>query len=316
MSDPVSDFLDAMGAAGIRPVEPIADKLAAGGPVRFRADGDKPGRRNGWAWLHLDGVPAGVFRHYRLGVRTVWRAGSDPRSLSPAERRTIMAQARESEARRRAETEAKQEAAACAARDLWRGAGKADPAHGYLARKGLPAFGIRQHRDALLVPIVDCTFRLWNIQRIYPDGRKLFLTGGRTDGLFWPHGAFWHDGRPSAGPLVIGEGFATLAAVHYATGHGVVAAMSARNLETVARAMRKLFPGRTLIVAADDDRHLSENIGLNAARRAAESIGALLATPLPVGPETRSADSGTDFADIAPAEVAACIGQARSAGHA
>jgi phage/plasmid primase-like uncharacterized protein len=84
---------------------------------------------------------------------------------------------------------------------------------------------------------------------------------------------------------VIGEGFATMAAVHHATGHGVVAAMSARNLETVARSMRKLFPSRTLIVAADDDRHLSENIGLEAAQRAAESVGALLATPLPLGPK-------------------------------
>lgn len=316
MTDPVSEFLDAMGAAGIRPVEPIADKLASGDPVRFRADGDKPGRRNGWAWLHLDGVPAGVFRHYRLGVRTVWRAGSDPRSLSPAERRAIMAQVRESEARRKAETEAKQEGAAGVARDLWRSARKADPTHGYLARKGLPAFGIRQHGGALLVPMVDCGFRLWNVQRVYPDGRKLFLSGGRTDGVFWSHGAFVQDGRPSAGPLVIGEGFATMAAVHHATGHGVVAAMSARNLETVACTIRKLFPSRTLIVAADDDRHLSENIGLNAAQRAAESIGALLATPLPQGPETRSADSGTDFADIAPAEVATRIAQAGSAGHA
>jgi putative DNA primase/helicase len=316
VTDPVSEFLDAMGAAGIRPVEPIADKLAAGDPVRFRADGDKPGRRNGWAWLHLDGVPAGVFRHYRLGVRTVWRAGSDPCSLSPAERRTIMAQARECEARRKAETEAKQEAAASTARDLWRDAGKADPAHGYLARKRLPPFGIRQHGDALLVPMVDPGFRLWNVQRVYPDGRKLFLSGGRTDGLFWPHGAFWQDGRPSAGPLVIGEGFATMAAVHHATGHGVVAAMSARNLETVDRTMRKLFPSRALIIAADDDRHLSENIGLNAAQMAAESIGALLATPLPFGPETRPADSGTDFADIAPGEVAARIAQAGRAGHA
>ena len=310
MTDPVSDFLDAMGAAGIRPIEPIADKLASGDPVRFRADGDKPGRRNGWAWLHLDGVPAGVFRHYRLGVRTVWRAGTDSRSLSPAERRAIMAQARENATRRKAETLAKQEAAAAGARDLWRGAGKADPAHGYLARKGLPAFGIRQDGDALLVPMVDPAFRLWNVQRVYPDGRKLFLSGGRTDGLFWPHGAFVRDGRPSAGPLVIGEGFATMAAVHHATEQGVVAAMSARNLETVARAMRKLFPSRTLIVAADDDRHLSQNVGLEAAQRAAESIGALLATPLPLGPETRSADSGTDFADIAPAEVAARIAQA------
>lgn len=316
MTDPVSEFLDAMGAAGIRPVEPIADKLASGDPIRFRADGDKPGRRNGWAWLHLDGVPAGVFRHYRLGVRTVWRSGSDPRSLSPAERRAIMIQAREREAQRKAETMVRQEAAASVARDLWRDAGKAVPAHRYLARKGLPPFGIRQHGDALLVPMVDPGFRLWNVQRIHPDSRKLFLSGGRTEGLFWSHGAFLQDGRPSAGPLVIGEGFATMAAVHHATGHGVVAAMSARNLTAVAQAMHRLFPSRTLIVAADDDHHLSENIGLEAAQRAAESIGALLATPLPLGSETRSADSGTDFADIAPAEVAARIAQAGRDGHA
>jgi putative DNA primase/helicase len=316
VTDPVSEFLDAMGAAGVRPVEPIADKLASGDPVRFRADGDKPGRRNGWAWLHLDGVPAGVFRHYRLGVRTVWRAGSDPRSLSPAERRAIMAQARTSEARRKAETEAKQQAAAGVARDLWGSAGKADPAHGYLARKGLPPFGIRQHGNALLVPMVDCRFRLWNVQRVYPDGRKLFLSGGRTEGLFWSHGAFLQGGRPSAGPLVIGEGFATMAAVHIATGHGVVAAMSARNLETVARTVRRLFPSRMLIVAADDDGHLAENIGLQAAQRAAEAIGALLATPLAPCPETRSGESGTDFAEFSAAVKAAPIVQAGRAGHA
>ena len=310
MTDPVTDFLAAMIAAGIRPIEPIADKLASGNPVRFRADGDKLGRRNGWAWLHLDGVPAGVFRHYRLGVRTVWRAGSNPRALSPAERHAIMAEARICEARRKAETEAKQEAAASVARDLWRGAGKADPAHGYLVRKGLPPIGIRQHGKALLVSMVNPGFHLSNVQRIYPDGRKLFLSGGRTQGLFWSHGAFLIDGRPSTGPLVIGVGFATMAAVHNATGHGVVASLSACNLEPVARSMRKLFPSRTIIVAADDDAHLPENAGLKAAQSAAESIGALLATPLPLGPETRSGDSGADFADFAPAEVAARIADA------
>ena len=304
MTDPVSKFLDAMGAAGIRPGEPIADRLAAGDPVRFRADGDKPGRRNGWAWLHLDGVPAGVFRHYRLGVRTVWRSGSDPLSLSPAERRAIMAQAREGEARRKAETEARQAAAAWVARDLWRGAGKADPAQGYLARKALPPFGIRQYGDTLLVPMVDCGFQLWNVQRIQPDGFKLFGKDARTADLFWPHGVHLCDGRPSAGPLVIGEGFATMAAIHHATGHGVVAAMSARNLETVARAMRKLFPTRELILAADDDCHLAENLGLTAARKAAQVVGGYLATPRP---ESCSPDSSVDFADIPRGAVAGRI---------
>ena len=59
--NPVADFIASMEAAGVRPVEPIAQNLAAGRLIRFRADGDKPGRRNGWAVLHLDGTPTGAF---------------------------------------------------------------------------------------------------------------------------------------------------------------------------------------------------------------------------------------------------------------
>ena len=316
MTHPVSEFLDAMAAAGIRPLEPIADRLASGNPIRFRADGDKPGRRNGWALLHLDGVPAGVFRHYRMGIRMIWRAGSHSRALSPAERGSILVQARAGEARRKAETLVRQEGAAAAALDLWRTSLKADPAHEYLVRKGLQPFGIRQHGNALLVPMFDPRFRMWNVQRIYPDGRKLFLPSGRTRGLFWTHGAFRQDGSPSAVPLVMGEGFATMAAIHNAKGYGVVAAMSACNLESVALAMPKLFPSRVLIVAADDDSHLPENIGLKAAQKAAESIGALLATPLPPRHETRPEDSANGFGDKPPCEVSGRITQAGRDGRA
>ncbi|MDC8753323.1 toprim domain-containing protein [Erythrobacter sp. sf7] len=304
MSDLVSTFIEAMQAAGIRPLEPIAHKLAAGQPVRFRAEGDRPGRRNGWAVLHLDGVPAGVFRHYRLGIRSIWRAGSDPRALAPAERRAIMAKANEAEARRKAETRAKQDAAAKQAQALWKAAISAEPAHGYLTAKSLAPFGIRQSGTALLVPMFDPAFRLWNLQRIAPDGGKRFLSGGRIEGLFWPHAMHLADGRPSPGPLVIGEGFATVAAIHEATGHAVAAAMSARNLEPVARAMRGLFPARQIIIAADNDCHLAENMGLRLARKAAESIGGLLAIPRP---ETSRGNSGADFADLRRNEAAAII---------
>ncbi len=304
MSDPVSTFIEAMQSAGIRPLEPIAHKLAAGQPVRFRAEGDRPGRRNGWAVLHLDGVPAGVFRHYRLGIRSIWRAGSDPRALTPAERRAIMAKANEAEARRKAETKAKQDAAAKQAHALWKAAISAQPSHGYLAAKALAPFGIRQSGAALLVPLFDPAFRLWNLQRIATDGGKRFLPGGRIDGLFWPHAMHLADGRPSPGPLVIGEGFATVAAIHEATGLAVAAAMSARNLEPVAKAMRQLFPSRQIVIAADDDCHLAQNIGLGFARSAAESIGGLLAIPRP---ETVLSDSGADFADLTRQQAAAII---------
>ncbi len=300
----VSTFIDAMHAAGIRPLEPIADKLAAGQPVRFRAEGDRPGRRNGWAVLHLDGVPAGVFRHYRLGIRSIWRAGSDPRTLSPTERWAIIAKAQEAEARRKAETKAKQDAAMKQAQALWNAAISAQPSHGYLSAKDLAPFSIRQSGAALLVPMFDPTFRLWNLQRIAPDGTKRFLPGGRIDGLFWSHALHLADGRASPCPLVIGEGFATVAAIHEATGYAVAAAMSARNLESVAQAMRGLFPARQIIIAADNDCHLAENMGLGLAGKAAESIGGLLAIPRP---ETSRGNSGADFADLTRAEAAAII---------
>ena len=180
----------------------------------------------------------------------------------------------------------------------------AQPSHGYLTAKGLAPFGIRQSGEALLVPMLDPAFGLWNLQRIAPDGGKRFLPGGRIDGLFWCHAMHLADGRPSPGPLVIGEGFATVAAIHEATGYAVAAAMSARNLGPVAKAMRGLFPARQIIIAADDDCHLAENMGLGLARSAAESIGGLLATPRP---ETSRGDSGADFADLTRAEAAAII---------
>lgn len=230
--------------------------------------------------------------------------GSCARELTAAERRSI----RQAELGRKRERLAAEQAAAKCAAGLWGDASRADPAHPYLVAKALHPFGIRQAGRDLLVPMVDPGFRLWNVQRIRPDGFKLFAKDARTAGLFWPHGVHLMDGRASAGPLVIGEGFATMAAVYSATGLGVAAAMSARNLEAVVRSMRRLFPTRELIVAADDDRHLPDNLGLSAARKAAEAVGGRLATPRP---ETRSADSGADFADIPRGEVAARIAAAR-----
>ena len=72
--------------------------------------------------------------------------------------------------------------------------------------------------------------------------------------------------------------------------------------------MRKLFPSRELILAADDDRHLAENIGLGAARKAAQAIGGVVVIPRP---ETCLADSSADFADIPRGDVAGRIEAAR-----
>ena len=259
-----------------------------------------------------DGVLVACYNGDRtdaLAVKDILRADgfltdnpqtSRTRKLTPAELQSI----RQAESARKRERLKAEEAAAQYVRETWNSASLADQAHPYLVAKGLDPFGVRQAGNALLVPMVDATFRLWNVQRIKPDGFMLFAKGARTSGLFWPHAMHLSDGRPSPGPLVIGEGFATLAAIHEATSYAVTAAMSARNLEPVAHAMRGLFPARQIIIAADNDQHLAENIGLRVARRAAELIGGLLAVPTP---KTPPSNSGADFADLARDQTAATI---------
>lgn len=114
--------------------------------------------------------------------------------------------------------------------------------------------------------------RLWNLQRIDGEGTKRFLKGGRTAGLYWTRG------QPS-GVLCIGEGFATMAAVHRATGHAVAAAFSAKNLEPVAVTLRRRWPAAEIILCADDDAHLPNNIGVASAHAAALAVDGRVALP-------------------------------------
>ena len=310
MSKHVSAFLESMAAAGVEPVEPIARALASGQPVRFQAKGDRKGRKNGWAMLHLDGIPAGAFGHWRMGIRSTWSARGSEAGLSLHDRRKMAANIRAMETKRQRQLAEQHREAAAQAVETWNAANRAEPAHPYLIRKRLQPIGIRQHGCELLVPMLDSDWRLWNLQRIRRDGYKLFGKGARTKGLCWHHGIADRTGQPSTGPIVIAEGFATAAAIHRATGHAVAAAMSARNLGTVATALRKAHSDRQFIIAADDDCHLAKNIGLEAARKAAESIGALLAVPHCPGARSRSA---ADFADLSDNEVRERIGEARHA---
>lgn len=72
VADPVIAFLQAMEAAGIRHVEPIADRLGNGELIKFQCEGDAPGQQNGAAWLWLDGWADGGFFHRGLGTSGCW----------------------------------------------------------------------------------------------------------------------------------------------------------------------------------------------------------------------------------------------------
>lgn len=275
MSDALSDFIAAMELEGIRPVEPIAQRLASGELIRFRCEGDGRGRQNGWAILYLDERPAGSFGNYRLGVSRKWRMDCDlgltAEEREAMQREWIIAKQRRLEERVRTEAEAAKDAL-----DLWTSAEPASSDHPYLLRKQLYSKQLHQRGDRLLVPMFDATGNLWNLQRISPDGSKRFLRGARTEGLFTVIGSFSRRGETAA----IGEGYATMQAVHTATGYPSIVAFSARNIPAVARLWNDARPDLNFIICADDDAHLEKNVGMEAARRAAEEIGARVAVPL------------------------------------
>lgn len=166
-----------------------------------------------------------------------------------------------------AERRARQLGAARRARQIINMATPASPAHPYLVQKRIPPERLWQQDSLLLVPMIDPEGRLWNLQLIRADGTKRFLGGGRTKGLLW------FAGLPK-GAMCIGEGVATMAAVRLATGHGVLAALSASNLPAIAQIAHERSPSIPIIIAADDDA-----VGIKAARDAAALTGARIAVP-------------------------------------
>lgn len=273
--DAAAEFLQAMELEGIKPVEPIAQRLSSGDLIRFRCEGDGRGRQNGWAILYLDERPAGAFGNYRLGVSRKWRIDSNV-TLSPDERRRLSEEWAAAKQKRLAERQACEIEAAREALEIWNCAGQASGEHGYALAKRLDVASLREVGGRLLIPMIDGAGHLWNLQRIAEDGTKRFLKGGRVDGLFCTIGQFTRRGEHAC----LGEGYATLSAVHRSCGRPCIVAFSANNIGPVARLWSEARPDLRLTICADDDDHLERNIGIEAATAAAYEVGALLAVPL------------------------------------
>lgn len=277
--DAIADFIKAMEMEGIKPVEPIAQRLSSGELIRFRCDGDGKGRQNGWAKLYLDERPAGAFGNYRMAISRKWRVDSD-RTLTPAEREAMQREWAAAKAKRQEERDRTQAEAARDAADMWRSAAPARADHPYVERKRLDPAPLRQIGDVLLIPMFDVEGRLCNLQRIRTDGTKRFIRGGRTEGLFCLIA-----GEQLRDTLCIGEGYSTMSAVTRNTGLPSLVAFSSGNLMTVARTWNDLRPDLEYIICADDDPelvdnpHVRKNVGLEAAQAVAHAIGARLALP-------------------------------------
>ena len=231
--------------------------------------------KNGWAIVYLDERPAGAFGNYRLGLSRKWKSGDDTQ-LSDEERSRLRSEWAAAKQKRLEERQRSESEAALDAADMWRRAAPARADHGYVAKKRLDPAPLRQLDGKLLIPMVDGAGKLWNLQRIAGDGTKRFLSGGRTDGLFCIIGEFSRLGETCC----IGEGYATMAAVHRASGFPSIAAFSAKNMAAVARLWNAARPDLDYIICADDDQdNPNGNVGMKAAEAVSQEIGAKVALP-------------------------------------
>jgi putative DNA primase/helicase len=301
--DAIAPFRQAMVSIGL----PLPDTIHGDGQLHRYSTDNKPTHKNGWYFLHLDGVPWGQAGSWDMnGSDAVchWCAKSDT-TLTQAERDTQRAQQKAVQMQREAQRRADHDAAADMAQAIWDAAQPVETGHGYLTAKGIHPNGTRLiqaidahrlcnrlspqlHGALLVIPMRNAARQLRSLQFITEDGVKRPLTGGEKQGCYFAMGS-------PKGQIIICEGFATGASLAQCTGDAVAVAFDAGNLCAAALALNVKSPALKIIIAADDD-HLSDgNPGLTKATAAALAVGGLLAVPA-FGADRP--DKATDFNDL------------------
>ena len=223
-----------------------------------------------------------------------------PAAPNPATLARMATEQAERQQRDKANSGAAHASAALEAVTLWNEASETG-ASPYLTRKGVQPHGVRFGAAGdLLVPLVDASGKLWNVQRIAPakpvkGTDKLFLKGGRKSGL-------WHmlgDLGSNAGVpvLLVCEGYATGATLFEAMGYPVAVAFDAGNLSHVVKALRQRYPAVLLVLCGDDDTQTFAQKGINPGRDKA-TAAAISVQGVAVFPQGLP-DDGSDFNDLA-----------------
>lgn len=274
---------EAMAAYGVT----LAPR-ASGRFERFDAPDKPKGNNNGWYRIHNSQAASFGIWHLDISEAVTLNGASYPEAAAQARLDMIRERKRREQVRQEREG-----MTAGQARRWWADARPADPNHSYLAGKQLPPLNLRQRDHMLLMPMYF-EGELVNLERIFPEGRKRPLAGGRVKGVASLIGHL-----AGAKRVLVAEGWSTAAALHEAMGAPVVVARNADNLAPVARRIRqRLSSDVAITICGDDDHHLPDqgkaNKGAVEARHAALAIGAELLMPQ----FCEGCGGCTDFADV------------------
>lgn len=254
----------AMEAAGIKPPPNIRiDGQLHRFPTKNRDD-------SGWYLIFPDQPIAGRFGCWRDQIDCVFRAEIG-REYTVAEQMAVARRHNEARQRREEARQRKADVAADTVEKIWRDASHADPAHPYLARKGIKPSGARIGGDGrLVVPLYAQDGSLSSLQYI-SDTDKKYHPGGIVKGCLWQLG------DPDGGVMFVAEGFATAATIHEVSQRPCAVAYSANNLPLVVEHLREKYGAQQeIVIVADND---ASGVGKAVAEQASAKSGARIVMP-------------------------------------
>jgi len=269
----------------------IRDLIADGEIHRVPHISSKKGAVDGWYILHLSGkIPVGVAGCWKEPTfESKWMADIG-RSMSFSERLEHDKWVGEFKAKREADRVASQQVAAEKAEDEVSTYADASADHPYLVRKRIEPHGIKIDRAGrLVVPVSDNQGEILSYQTIDAEGNKRFLKGGKIEGGFY-------ELRGNRKVIFIGEGFATCASIHQATGFTTLVAFDCGNLAKVAKSAKEMFLGSRIVICADNDQFTEGNPGIAKAKAAASLVFGEIVYP--TFNESDLPSKPTDFNDL------------------
>lgn len=210
-------------------------------------------KRSGAYVLNRSGL--GYIKNHDTGIETPWRPEGHLEIDSKFRDQMVQMEANK-EARDRARL-ATQEGTAKKCGGRWGKLPHAPESHPYLVRKHIKSFGLRMQGENLIVPLIDEQSQIWNLQRIpaTPGKTKMYEKDARKQGLFYVLGSI-----SGASTVLFGEGYATCASMHMATGLPVVICFDSGNIESVIKMFEPRLVGVDKIICGDNDLVTNERL--------------------------------------------------------
>lgn len=271
-ADAIEDFRRDAESYGL-----ILQSIDTSGNIVRCTTQSKPTKRNGWYCfeeLHPGYFVAkyGDWRESDGGVS--WRSWTEG-GVSDEERAMLKAKSAQREKQRKEQSKLEQLEKAEKINAHFQSLPPCQK-HSYATNKHIGLFGdVRvDDKGALTIPLIWTDGTIIGMQKIYPDGDK------RTHGVIDRT-----EVRPFAqilgesDKIYIVEGYSTAASVHEATGKTVIIALYANRLKIIAEIVKSKAGKTPITIVADNDTHLTPNKGVNAAREAADAIGADVVIP-------------------------------------